>query len=137
MTTSARKSGPNAALQHYVQVDREPDSKVRIFRKTFEPIHEMMPCAPTRKSPLELIRDEGFVAVRLSGGRILARLMKDNRVALDAYMAESGQYSALAHNWLKLKSLVPEIRNATSVLDVTCGTGISSTCISSARATRP
>jgi len=75
------------------------------------------------KSPEERLRDEGFRAVRVATGEYLARELPEGDIALDAYMVASGQYPAIAVNWLKLKAFAPDIDKASRILDLTCGTG--------------
>jgi SAM-dependent methyltransferase len=102
-------------------LERDPLSGIRKAAEWKLPLSERR--YHFRPKSDERIREEGFVAVRTAGGKHLARELLPEEAALDCYMMESGQYSAIAQNWVKLKSLVAEIRSAKAILDITCATG--------------
>jgi SAM-dependent methyltransferase len=72
----------------------------------------------------EVLREKGFEAVRVTTGEYLARPHENGGSSLDVFMDMTGQYAAIMVNWLKLRSLVPDINRAGRVLDATCGTGM-------------
>ncbi len=72
----------------------------------------------------EVLRERGFGAVRVTTGEYLARPHESGGSSLDVFMDLTGQYTAIAVNWMKLRSLVPDINHAKLILDATCGTGM-------------
>ncbi len=108
-----------------------PRSAPRVV-KPFSPLFSIIPEAALAASqkaengsiPDDRLRDEGFRAVRLATGPYLSRILEDGDIALDAFMLASGQYPAIALNWMKLRTFAPDITEAREILDLSCGTGM-------------